>query len=100
MTQAGSPDPGTTVSAFTSSCPRQLVYSRCQHQLRFSVPFATNHDRPGHASDLVGECNRSHLCWSAIYYSGQPSALGAVLARVANDRPRTRTFSLRMCPEC
>jgi hypothetical protein len=29
--------------------------------------------------------NRRHLCWSAIHYSGQPSALGAALSRVAND---------------
>jgi hypothetical protein len=45
-----------------------------------------NHDRPSHPGDLVGECNRRHLCRSAIHYSCEPSSLGAVLSCVANDR--------------
>jgi len=28
--------------------------------------------RPSHARDLVGECNRRHLCRAAIHYSGEP----------------------------
>src|ERR1700745_2613397 len=42
LTQTGFPDPRNDRFCITSSCPRQLVYSRCQQQLRFSVALATN----------------------------------------------------------
>src|SRR5262249_11027572 len=85
LTQTGSPDPRNDRICITSSCPRQLVYSRCLQQLRFFVPFAANHDRPSHPCDLVGECNRRHLYRSAIHYSCEPSSFGAMLSRIAND---------------
>src|SRR5262249_54075199 len=85
MTQTGSPDPRNDLVCITSSCPRQLVYSRCQQRLWFCVSLTTNHDCPGHPCDLVGECNCRHLCRSAIDYSGEPRSFGAVRSRVAND---------------
>src|SRR5215467_2363751 len=88
MTQAGSPNPRNDRFCITSSCPRQLVYSRCLQQLRFFVSLSANHDRPGHPCNLVGEGNGRHLCWSAIHYSGEPRSFGAVRSCVANDRHR------------
>ena len=88
LTQAGSPDPRIDLICITSSCPRQLVYSRCQQQLWFFVSLSANHDRPGHPRDLVGERNCRHLCRSAIHYSGEPRSFGAVRSCVANDGHR------------
>src|ERR1043165_8210719 len=85
MTQTGSPNPRNDRICITSLCPRQLVYSRCQQQLRFWVSLAANHDRPSHPCNLVGKCNGRHLCWSAIHYSCEPNSLGAVRSGVAND---------------
>src|SRR6516162_8882809 len=89
MTQTGSPDPRIDLVCITSSCPRQLVYSRCQQQLRFCVSLAANHDCPSHPCNLVGESNCRHLCRSATHYSCEPGSPRAVLSRVANDRHST-----------
>ena len=56
MTQAGSPNLRNDRICITSLCPRQLVCSRCQRQLRFSVSLATNHDCPGHPCNLAPLC--------------------------------------------
>src|SRR5262245_2785574 len=85
LTQAGSPDPRNDRFCITSSCPRQLVYSRCQQQLRLLVSLAANHDGPGHPRDPVGERNCSHLCGSARHYSCEPRSRRAVLSRISND---------------
>jgi hypothetical protein len=90
LTQAGSPDPGTTVSALRRHalanwcCQSSFWPVSCrQRQLRLLVFLAPDHDGPGHRRNLVGERDGRHLGWSTFHQPAKPGTLlRSVFARV------------------
>src|SRR6267142_4389531 len=74
LTQAGSPIPGTTVSALrrralANWCCRSICWrlSCRQQQFRLLISLAPDLDGAGHPRNLVGERDGRHLGWSTFH---------------------------------
>ena len=88
LTQTGSPEPRTDRICITSSCPRQFVETPslcCWQQPGFPERFCADHQRPGHASNLVGKCNGGDLDWPARHDTRKPEPPRTVLPCISDN---------------
>src|SRR5499433_3045795 len=92
------PIAGSTGSALRAVCPPNRSHHAgcparslsCRECDGFLVALAFRHDRPGHASDLVGECDGSDLGRPTRQQCCEPwSMFCAVELRVADHGERT-----------
>src|SRR6202045_5316545 len=97
LTQAGSPDPRNDRICITSSCPRQFVEAfgpcpLCCHRERFRLleAFPAHHHGPGHACNLVGQCDGSDPDRPAFHNPREPEPFCTVLPGVSDDSHSSR----------